>query len=108
MGFFGEMYFSSESYKIALDINERVKRVYRILGPNQVISFANAAQITPDVRWMQEKIAYLHKKVQECSSRVQYIKVPTPDGYEVPVAMYVVNMQRELDLMDQDLQNLGY
>ena len=106
MGLLGEMYFSAEAYKIALDINEHVKIVYRIMAPyGNLITPANAKAVRPEVAIIQEKLNELERKANNCNpSRVVYIKVPTPDDYEISIVPYIAQMRNGIELMQADLR----
>ena len=106
MGLFGDLFFSSEAYKMAMDINEHLKQVYRIMAPSgNIITPSNARIVKPEVTIVVEKLNELEWKVNKCSpSRVRYIKVPTLDGYEIPIVVYVSQLRRGVELMQSDLR----
>ena len=106
MGLLGEMYFSAEAYKMALDINEHVKIIYRIMAPyGNIITPANARSVRPEVAIILEKLNELERKANNCNpSRVMYIKVPTSDGYEIPVVHYIAQIRNGIELMQSDLR----
>lgn len=90
MGLLREMYFSAEAYKIALDINEHIKKVQRSL----IESGGNGnCYISSEVNLAKQKLDTLSRKASECNpARVMYIKVCTPNGYEVPVLQYIADI----------------
>lgn len=106
MGLLGEMYFSAEAYKIALDINENVKKIYRIMAPyGNLITLANAKEVRPYIAAAVEKLNELEHKANRCNpSRVGYIKVPFTDGCEIPVILYIAKMRNGIELMQSDLR----
>lgn len=106
MGLLGELYFSAEAYKIALDINENITRIYRIMAPyGNIIVPANAKNVRPFVAAAFEKLNELEHKANKCNpSRVGYIKVPFTDGSEIPVVMYIAKMRSGIELMQSDLR----
>lgn len=111
MGLLGEMYFSAEAYKIALEINENIKKIYRIMAPyGNIIVPANAKDVRPFVAATLEKLNEMEHKTNRCNpSRVGYIKVPFTDGSEIPVALYIAKMRNGLELMQSDLrESLNY
>lgn len=93
MGIFRDLYFSSESYKIALDINKLYTDVYRMLLSERCMN-RNAVSI---VREIKQKLNTLSTKAKECTYLVAFIKVPMPNGHEVPVMQYINSMNIELD-----------